>query len=112
MNPEKKTKDRQYSDNYRKIWETVKKIPAGKVASYGQIAKKAGLGSNAKMVGYAMHSLPENSDVPWHRVINAQGKISLRKTQNYYQIQKMLLEKEGIEFINERIDLNKFGWQG
>lgn len=112
MGSDKKIWDKQYSETYIKIWETVKKIPKGKVASYGQVANKAGLGNNARMVGYAMHCLPENSDIPWHRVINVQGRISLSEIDNSYQIQKMLLEKEGIKFVNERIDLNKFGWQG
>jgi len=95
---------------YKKIWNIVNQIPEGKVATYGQITRLAGIGQNARLVGYALHKLPEGSSVPWHRVINASGKISLRTGKGYHDIQKMLLEKEGIIFRNDKIDLEKYGW--
>ena len=72
-------KQPKISDLYRRIFEAVNKIPHGKAATYGQIARLAGLGSHARLVGYALHNLPANSTVPWHRVINSNGKISLPK---------------------------------
>ena len=60
---------------YEQIYETVKRVPAGRVATYGQIARVAGIGQQARLVGYALRNLPEGSRVPWHRVINAQGRI-------------------------------------
>jgi len=93
---------------YEKIYRTVSLIPIGRVATYGQIAKKAGIGANARLVGYALHRLPDNSDIPWHRVVNAHGRISLREAAN---LQRFLLEQEGIYFCPDgKIDLNIFCW--
>ncbi|MDQ3283053.1 MAG: MGMT family protein, partial [Acidobacteriota bacterium] len=63
---------------YERIWSVVRRIPRGRVATYGQIAELADLEGPARQVGYALHNLPEPSDVPWHRVINARGEISPR----------------------------------
>ncbi len=99
------------NDTYLNIWKTVEKIPRGKVATYGQIAKLGGFPGQARLVGYAMHNLPEGIPVPWHRVINAQGKISFPKESHNYKRQKRLLIADGISFRNEQIDLNEFGWR-
>ena len=95
---------------YELIWRTVKKIPRGRVATYGQIAELAGLEGHARQVGYALHNLPEKSDVPWHRVINAQGEISPRSAGDSHELQKMLLEAEGVAFKGNRVDLKRFRW--
>ena len=83
-------------------WETfykqIRKIPRGRVASYGQIAELAGLEGHARQVGYALHALPANSRVPWHRVVNAKGEISPRSAGDSHELQRMLLEEEGVEF--------------
>ena len=92
------------------IWEIVRQIPKGKVATYGEVAREAGLPGQARLVGYALHNLPINVDIPWHRVINAQGRISLPRAGGDYLKQKQLLLKEGIAFVNEKIELKKFGW--
>ncbi|MGA9406644.1 MAG: MGMT family protein [Bacteroidota bacterium] len=94
---------------YQRIWETVKQIPKGKVASYADVASLAGLPGQQRLVGYALHNLPHNSGVPWQRVINAQGKISFALKTAQYKKQKKLLEKEGVAFEKERVDLEKFG---
>ena len=96
--------------SYSIIWQTVKQIPKGKVSTYGQIARIAGLGENARLVGYAMHNIPRGSNVPWHRVINSKGAISLPQKDGMYQLQKRLLQKEKIVFKNEKIDLKKYEW--
>jgi methylated-DNA-protein-cysteine methyltransferase related protein len=98
------------SQLYQQIWQVASQIPFGKVATYGQIARLAGIGGQARLVGYAMHQLPDDAKVPWHRVINAQGEISLPKEDGGYDVQKALLEGEGIIFKNGKIDLEKFGW--
>jgi len=95
---------------YQQIWDIVYQIPFGKVATYGQVARLAGLGFNSRLVGYALHNLPVNSTVPWHRVINCQGKISLSKEDGSFQLQKKLLQQENIIFINEKIDLQIYRW--
>lgn len=99
------------SDLYCRIWEIVNQIPTGKVATYGQIARFAGFGGHARLVGYALHNLPANSKVPWHRVINSKGKISLPREDGQYDIQKALLERENIIFHGGKINLEKYGWQ-
>lgn len=93
------------------IYAVVRQIPFGKVASYGQVARIAGHGIQARQVGYALAALKSGTDVPWQRVINAQGRISLPGVGGAIQ-QKLLLE-EGIEFDeNDRIDFERFGWEG
>ncbi len=101
---------RQNLSTYHLIWETVRQIPEGKVATYGEVAREAGLPGQARLVGYALHNLPSILGIPWHRVINAQGRISLPKASGDCQKQKRLLLKEGVAFVNEKIELKKFGW--
>ena len=97
---------------YTRIYDLVRQIPAGKVATYGQIAGVVG-GCTARMVGYAMAALPDGSDVPWQRVINAKGKISSHGAGFGTLIQGQLLKEEGVEFDSQRrIDFNRFGWLG
>ena len=100
------------SSTYQKIYDTVRKIPPGRVATYGQIASLAGLPGHARQVGYALHALKSGSGVPWHRVINAQGRISLGRRMGGAQIQRLLLEEEGVEFDHRgRISPAQFGWR-
>ncbi len=97
---------------YQKIYTLVAWIPAGKVATYGQIAAMVG-GCTARMVGYAMAALPWGTEIPWQRVINRQGKISLRGGGDGALRQRQLLEAEGIQFDqNDRVDFDQVGWPG
>lgn len=98
------------SDIYLAIWQSVRRIPRGKVATYGGIARMSGLAGRARQVGYALHNLPHNFDVPWHRVINAQGRISLPRNGGHFDRQRLLLEREGIVLTRGRIDLKRYGW--
>lgn len=93
-----------------RIRQTVSRIPRGRVATYGQIARLAGLRGQARLVGYAMHALPAGTRVPWQRVVNARGTISLPgKTA---ERQRELLERDGVRFdARGRIDLDRFLWQ-
>jgi methylated-DNA-protein-cysteine methyltransferase-like protein len=96
---------------YARIYEIVNHIPRGKVATYGQIAGLAGMPGHARQVGYALHSLPEGSGVPWQRVINRKGQISLRAYPSAEHLQRALLEAEGIVFDEqETITLGKYQW--
>ncbi len=95
---------------YELIWNTVKAIPRGKVATYGDIAAISGLLRQARRVGYALRATPPGLKIPWHRVINSQGKISFPKSNSNYLKQKKLLEKEGIVFKKDKIDLKKYRW--
>jgi methylated-DNA-protein-cysteine methyltransferase-like protein len=94
------------------IHAIVKEIPSGKVATYGQIAVIVGAGLPARIVGYALHGLPDGTDVPWHRVINSKGKISYSVTRHEHDaLQRILLEQEGIKFTEDGIiDLKKYLW--
>ena len=99
------------SDTYARIYSVVRRIPRGKVATYGQVAALAGLRGHARQVGYALHALSENARIPWHRVINAKGEISLRSAVGGHHEQRMRLEREGVEFDQRnRVNLDHFGW--
>jgi methylated-DNA-protein-cysteine methyltransferase-like protein len=100
------------ADSYSRIYKTVKRIPRGRVATYGQIATLSGLDGHARQVGYALHSLPDRSDVPWHRVINAKGEISPRSASDSHELQRMLLEEEGVSFSADgKVSLAQFRWK-
>ncbi len=100
------------SGNYARIHATVRRIPCGRVATYGQIATLAGLSGHARQVGYALHALPSTTSVPWHRVINAKGEVSLRSTPGYDQEQRLRLEREGVTFdARGRVDLVAVRWK-
>jgi methylated-DNA-protein-cysteine methyltransferase-like protein len=102
---------------YERVWALVRKVPRGKVATYGQIAWMLPASNGVdfesykafgpRWVGSAMAACPE--DVPWQRVINSQGKISERSGA---EKQRMLLEEEGIVFVKDKVDLKKYGWHG
>ena len=97
---------------YELIWSAVQQIPKGRVATYGDIALLAGLEGNARQVGYALHHLPDGVKVPWHRVINAKGEISPRSGGDSHELQRLLLEAEGVEFdLAGRVDLRRYRWQ-
>ena len=94
------------------ILAVVALIPYGKVASYGQIAALAGLPKHARLVGRVLSLMDNNSEIPWHRVINSQGKISLnRQDQLGQNIQQMKLLEENVQIKNGKISFAKFGWQ-
>ncbi len=96
---------------YQQIYQMVSLIPQGRVASYGQIARLIGLPRNARQVGYALAVLPEEHEIPWHRVVNIKGEISARSKAGYEDYQRILLEDEGIEFSPAgRIYLKQFLW--
>lgn len=96
----------------RSVWQVVQGIPRGHVLTYGEVARLAGMGRWARRVSQAMRRAPRGMDLPWHRVVNAQGKISFPEESSGYQRQKQRLENEGVVFLNGKIDLEKFGYQG
>ena len=97
--------------NHQQIYKLVRRIPAGRVGTYGQIASLAGLAGHARQVGYALHALPAGTTVPWHRVVNAQGGISRRAVPGSELIQQQLLAREGIELdARGRVPLNRVRW--
>lgn len=92
-----------------KIYEVVKSIPRGKVATYGQVAELAGNKKLARVVGNALHKNPEPKIIPCHRVINAKGELATNFAFGGAEAQKKLLEAEGVKVVNNRVDLSKYG---
>ena len=101
------------SATYQRIYAVVRRIPRGRVATYGQVAELAGMPRQPRVVGYALHSLPNGTPVPWHRVINAQGRVSARAGQPAGSLeQRMLLEGEGVTFdARGRVSLARYRWR-
>jgi len=97
---------------FERIYDVVCKIPEGKVATYGQVALLAGNPRWARVVGYALHNNPAPGVIPCHRVVNREGRVAESFVFGGGEIQKQMLEKEGIIFsVDGSIDLNKYGWQ-
>lgn len=96
-----------------RIYEVVKRIPEGRVATYGQVAKLAGMPNGARQVGYALAALDVTRQVPWQRVVNARGEISRRADPaGHEDLQRRLLQAEGIDFDTDgRIALERFRWR-
>lgn len=101
------------SESYDRIYSVVRRIPRGRVATYGQVAVLAGLPRQPRLVGYAMHALPNGTSVPWHRVINARGCVSPRAGDGAgSERQRLLLVAEGLRFDSAgRISLARQGWK-
>ena len=96
---------------YARIYTIVRRIPRGRVATYGQVAVLAGIPRGARQVGYALHALRGGTVLPWHRVINARGMVSRRASGGSELSQRILLESEGIRFDGRgRVSLQRFGW--
>jgi methylated-DNA-protein-cysteine methyltransferase-like protein len=95
---------------HSRIQKVIRRIPRGRVATYGQIARLAGIPGQARLVGYALHALPAGHSLPWHRVINAQGGISTPSPHD--KRQKQLLRREGVRFdARDRVSLASYQWR-
>ena len=100
-------------DSYECIYAVVSRIPRGRVATYGQVARLAGLPGQARLVGYALSAVGPRSGIPWHRVVNAQGRISIRRDGSPGgTVQRLRLKREGVWFdVRESIRLDAFRWR-
>ena len=97
---------------YNQVWDMVKKIPRGKVATYGQIAVLWGSPRASRAVGYALHANPDNSGIPCHRVVNRFGRLAEAYVFGGKEIQKQLLESEGVKVNDDfTVDLEKYIWR-
>jgi methylated-DNA-protein-cysteine methyltransferase-like protein len=103
----------EVAGSYARIYSVVSRIPRGRVATYGQVARLAGLPGQARLVGYALSALDDRSRIPWHRVVNAQGEISARRDRSPMSgLQRRLLERERVRFdTRRRIRLDIFRWR-
>lgn len=105
------TTESRKSKLHDRIYEIIDEIPAGQVATYGQISKIAGCG--ARVVGYALSSLPADRPLCWHRVVNAKGEISLRSSGDNHWKQRRMLQDEGVTFDKKgRLDFSVYRWPG
>ncbi len=97
---------------FDKVWAVVTHVPHGTVVTYGQIAAMLGNPRAARTVGWALHSTPDSLDIPWHRVINSKGRISTDCGEHSPDLQRRLLEHEGVEFdARDAIDLERYQWR-
>ena len=94
-----------------KVWTTARTIPRGRVTTYGQLAAAAGFPRAARLAGFALKNTPPKMSLPWHRVLNAQGKISFPARSRPWREQRKRLEAEGVTFIGGRVDLRRYGWK-
>lgn len=99
------------SGQYQRIWQVVALIPTGSVASYGQIADLAGLPGRARMVSRALKLAPEHLQLPWHRVVNSQGRIAIPPGEPAHALQLSLLRGEGVVFRGKKIMLEQHRWR-
>ena len=95
----------------QRIWSTIRDIPPGSVASYGQIAEIAGIPRGARQVGYALRVAPEGHGLPWHRVLTASGKIAFEKGSAEFREQRQRLIMEGVTVRAGRVDMQRYRWQ-
>jgi len=101
-------------DNYARIYAVVRRVPRGRVATYGQVAALARLPRHARLVGYALNKLDEESGVtiPWHRIVNAKGQVSRRSNAlGHEELQAHLLKREGVRMRDGAIPLDRFQWR-
>lgn len=95
----------------KRIWETILDIPAGNVASYGQVAEIAGIPRGARQVAYALRHAPQELELPWYRVITASGKLAFETGSAPFRRQRDLLAEEGVTMLNGKVDMNTYRWQ-
>ncbi len=98
---------------FERVYRVVRRIPSGRVLAYGDVARMLEHPHAARTVGWALGSLPEGSGVPWQRVINSEGRVSTSHQEDGVNLQRALLEAEGVEFDESgRVDWERFGWAG
>lgn len=97
---------------YKSVWKVVSEIPSGHVLTYGEVARLSGLPRAARRVSQALRRAPRGLNVPWHRVINSQGKISFPEDSSGWVRQKDMLEEEGVVFLKGKVNLDQFGYRG
>ena len=98
-------------DDYRRIWRTVAAVPSGRVASYGQIAELAGFSGRARLVVRALRDAPDSINLPWHRVVNVQGRISIPASNPARDEQLRRLVSESVAVTDGRIEMSRYRWQ-
>jgi methylated-DNA-protein-cysteine methyltransferase related protein len=104
------TRNEEVTSEAERILAAVRKIPRGRVSTYGEIANVAGLPRRARLVGTVLKHAPASKTLPWFRVINSSGRISLPAGSDSYAKQRRKLEAEGVIFRGDRVDITRYGW--
>ncbi|CAN5206396.1 MGMT family protein [soil metagenome] len=99
------------NENYERIWKIVAQIPHGQVSTYGCVAARAGFPRGARLTAQALRAAPDTLKLQWYRVIDAQGRVAIPQSSPSHARQRELLEREGVTFVNDRVSLDRFGWQ-
>ncbi|HEY9547639.1 MAG TPA: MGMT family protein [Solimonas sp.] len=105
------TKGLSSEERHARIWAVIKRIPRGKVATYGQVAAEAGFVKQPRLTAQALRHAPDELKLPWYRVINAQGKLSFDVDSESYRRARSQLEAEGVVFGRDKIDFARYRWQ-
>lgn len=106
-------KAKAQEERRQRIWQVIHAIPVGRVCSYGTVARLAGLANGARQTAWALRYLPGDTRIPWHRVINSQGRIAMPEGSRGYREQRRRLEAEGVTFSDTgRIASRDYWWQG
>jgi len=112
MNRSVETENNADTNWYGNVWKVVSEIPPGHVLTYGEVARLSGNAGWARRVSQALRRAPRRMNLPWHRVINAQGRISFPEDSSGWNRQKEMLEDEGVVFLKGKINLERFGYRG
>ncbi|MDH3902914.1 MAG: methylated-DNA--[protein]-cysteine S-methyltransferase [Xanthomonadales bacterium] len=112
MSSDKDNKKPADANWYKEVWKVVSEIPSGHVLTYGEVARLSGLPRAARRVSQALRRAPGDMNLPWHRVINSQGKISFPEDSIGWKRQKDILESEGVVFLKGKVNLDQFGYRG
>ena len=108
----KEDKARSQTDRKQRLWQVINAIPRGRVCSYGEVAKLAGLGRGARQTAWALRGLPRDTRIPWHRVINSQGRISMPEGSSGHREQRKRLLAEGVQFSpSGKVPREFFAWR-
>lgn len=98
-------------EDFEKIWATIRRVPLGRVATYGQIAAECGFPKRPRLTAQALAHVPPGMELPWHRIINAQGRSSMPEGSRGHREQLRRLKAEGVKIVKGRIDLDEYRWQ-
>ncbi|MGB7453496.1 MAG: methylated-DNA--[protein]-cysteine S-methyltransferase [Lysobacterales bacterium] len=112
MNSNTEVKKTDEGNWHQSVWKVVSEIPSGHVLTYGEVARLSGMPRAARRVSQALRRAPRGLNVPWHRVINSQGKISFPEDSSGWIKQKNKLEEEGVVFLEGKVNLDQFGYRG
>ncbi len=105
-----KPKKEAHKDPYQAIYETIRRVPRGKVSSYGAIAELAGLPRRARLVGTALRNSAPSLRLPWHRIVTSSGRLAFAAGSDPFRTQQARLKREGVKFANDKIDMRRYGW--